>query len=300
MEYDQQPGLIASDVAKTLESFQNLEGLLSKAVGSNDVPEGANLNDFLLQMGNDLTRFKMWVGNQAAHQSGPSSLDYRLREAAHLKQQVIYLLKDIFESLQSAKSLAQDGAPFLEQSQEDGTDKIVQDDDSYFSPDPGEDDKSDCSDSDSNTLPRLSLSTILIDIAEAVDCLLRLSVAIANPAPHDRSRKLGTKPAESLSFYEPYELKDIAHVRNEFPSIANELAVALGMFITRRRQFFECRQAHHERFTSDEETDTYYTGLIQEDTLSENEMSQTMSAHHWFVPNTGQAKAARVWRSPPI
>ncbi|KAH7193853.1 uncharacterized protein B0J16DRAFT_369918 [Fusarium flagelliforme] len=272
MDHDQQPGSIASHVAKTLESFRSLERALSITAGSNYVLEGATLSDFPLQIENNFIRFKMWVGDQAAHQSGPSSLDYRLREADHLRKQVIYLLTDISESLQAATSLAHHSLPSPEQKQEDGKNEILEDDDSQSSfPESGEDDESNFSGSDSDSLSSSGLSTLLTDIGEVVDCLLRLSAAIANPAPHERFRKFGAGPSEDVSFYEP---RDVTYVRDNFPRISGDsIACALGKFITRRRQFFKYR--HHERLASseesmisDKETEICHTELVSETVTS--------------------------------
>ncbi|RBR18820.1 uncharacterized protein FIESC28_05870 [Fusarium coffeatum] len=288
MDHDEKPGLIASHVAKTLESFQNFEGALSKAARSNDVLEGATLNKYLLQTENDFTRFKMWVGNQTAHQSGPSSLDGRLREAAHLQQQVTYLLKGMSESLQTATSLVQDDPSFLVQSQEDGKHEAFQHDDSHScSSDSAESDESDFSVPGSDNLPSSGLPTLLTDIGEVVDCLLRLSVATANPAPHEHFRKPYTKPNEIRYSPSAYERSDIEHVRKRFPSITDDMAKNLAKFITRRHRFFKDLEAHRRELASNRENDKYYTELIQEDAPSDDDMSQTTSAHHWLFAGTG-------------
>lgn len=278
MDHDQQLGSIASLVAKTLQRFRNLQDVLSKPSTSNDGLEGINLNNVLLQTENDFTRFKMWVGNQAALQSGPPSLDYRLREATHLQQQVIYLLEDICESLQTTILLVYDSPSSMEREQQN---EIFQEDE-YSSLGPGEGEKSDFTDLESYEQLRPGLSTASTNIGEAVDCLLRLSVAIANPAPHEHFRKLDTRPSEDNSFY---ELNGIAFVKDEFPGITNELACVLTSIITRRCQFIESRQAHRKSLDSiiapvlsGKDNDTSRTGPIHEDTLSTawtDEMSQT-------------------------
>jgi hypothetical protein len=297
MDHDQQPGLIVSHVAKTLESFQNFEGALSKAAKSSDVSEGAALNEFLLQIENDFTRFKMWVGNHAAHQGGSASLDYRVREAAHLQQQVIYLLEDICESLRAATSLFHDRPPSPEQSQAVGKDDTIQLDDSS-SLGSSEDDEPDFSEE----WPPTSLPTFLTDITEAVDCLLRLSVAIVNPASHQRFRKLVGEPEDS-SFDMP---RDIAYVRKNFPSATTKLANALGRFIARRRHFYICRYVYHEILASgiasafsDKEIDTCHAEVIQEDTLSDSAMSETSYAMSTGHTSAGTDQAASTLKVPP-
>lgn len=295
MDVDQQSGSIASHVTKAILFFRNLQDVLSKPATSTGDLEGATLNDFPLHMENHFARFKMWVGNQAALQSRPFSLDDRLRTAFHLRRQVIYLVKDICDSLQTAISLIRNGPSSLKQ---DRKVQVLQDDNSHSSPpESGESDESDFSDTEPDGQPGSGLSILLTDIGEAIDCLLRLSVAIANPALHDRSRKLGTEPFKSLSLYEPYEPKDIAHVRNQFPSIANELAIALGSFITRRRQSIKNGQAYLGKYWYTD-ADRYDTTLVQKYTLSDAKTSQTTSTHHRLFAGTDQTTS--ILGVPPL
>ena len=48
-------------------------------------------------------RFNVWAGNIGAHQVGRLSLDYRLREASHIKEQVISLLQYLYEIIKDGK-----------------------------------------------------------------------------------------------------------------------------------------------------------------------------------------------------
>jgi len=192
---------------------------------------------FLTQLKNEETRFKIWAGNLGAHQAGRSSLDYRLREAPHLQEQVVYLLRDATESLESAFAIIQPQMSDMVGSgtqKSDGPDDAIEDSDASSFTDSDPDEPS----------PEVQLSTICTDIREATDCLLRLSVAIANPAPHERFRKFG---AVDISYQEPH---DVAHVRNKFPKLSPDMADVLGKSITRRRQFFRYRLAHHEKLAA--------------------------------------------------
>jgi hypothetical protein len=47
----------------------------------------------------EFDRFKIWAGNIAAHRKGRRSLEYRLRDAAHLKDECHNLLKALQSSL---------------------------------------------------------------------------------------------------------------------------------------------------------------------------------------------------------
>lgn len=270
MNEKQQLRTIANHVFKALESFRDLDISLTKLASSSEPANPTNFTDFKTQLENDFLRFKMWAGNQAAHQTGPSSLDHRLREAPHLHEQVIYLLKDICESLQDAISLASEDFPPLDRDGLGGENQEKQNaEPSSHSLNDDDDDDSDFSDLDSNTSPSSGLLTLFADVGEAVDCLLRLSVAIANPAPHERFRKLGAGLDEDVSFYEPH---DIAYVKDKFPHVDDSLAKILGKFITRRRQFFKYRRAHHTRLASnlesDEKADTGRTEIVQKTVAS--------------------------------
>ena len=47
----------------------------------------------------ELGRFRVWLGNVGAHRSGRISLDYRLREAASMRDSVLELLKDLGDNI---------------------------------------------------------------------------------------------------------------------------------------------------------------------------------------------------------
>ncbi|KAF4415353.1 transcription factor Cys6 [Fusarium acutatum] len=158
--------------------------------------------------------------------SGPASLDHRLREAPHIQDQVLYLLRDISESLEDiialipqkehAKGIVdiEDKPGFLPQ----GSESVSED--SFIDSD---------LDDDENNTPKTRLSTLCTDIVEAIDCLLRLSLAIANPASHERFRKLGAGPDKDVSFYEAH---DVRYVQDKFPKISQDLPNVLSKFIT--------------------------------------------------------------------
>lgn len=91
--------------------------------------------------------------------------------------------------------------------------------------------------------PKTELEQISMDLADVVDCLLRLSVAISNPAPHDRFVQ---SLSSETSHFERY---DIEHVQSKFASIDLRLADRLGKAISRRRQYFRYREAHHAKLS---------------------------------------------------
>ena len=53
----------------------------------------------LLDAYNEAGRLRVWAGNLAAHRIGRSSLDHRLRQAGHLRQNIVSLLVDLQKHL---------------------------------------------------------------------------------------------------------------------------------------------------------------------------------------------------------
>lgn len=245
---DQGLGPIARLVHATLRDFRALINAIKS--GQNDTDDLFDAQQFLPSLENELTRFKMWAGNLGAHQAGRASLDYRLREASHLQEQVVYLLRDASDLLQDVLTTIQSRYTFTDINEQQLTEN---------GPDDASEDSFTDSDMDEPS-PETRLSTLCADIREVIDCLLRLSVAIANPAPHERFRKFG---AEDISYREP---TDIAYVRDKFPRLTQEIADVLGKSITRRRQFFRYRLAHHEKLAA---------GLEAPSTTREKDDSQT-------------------------
>ncbi|SPQ22034.1 4d02eded-7eb9-4f7f-9943-741b74605947 [Thermothielavioides terrestris] len=188
----------------------------------------------------------MWAGNLGAHQRGRASLDYRLREAPHLQEQVVYLLKDLSQSLQDAVSMVcrEERRSHLGiGAQPEALDIKQQPLHSSYDPERRSEDSFSGSDDDEAPLQN-GPTELCVDVAEAIDCLLRLSVAIANPAPHERAR---VGDAEDVSIRETY---DIRYVQEKFPMMDPALSGVLGKAITRRRQFFRYREAHHAKLAA--------------------------------------------------
>ncbi|KAG5807197.1 hypothetical protein H9Q74_007891 [Fusarium xylarioides] len=316
MDSNQERMPIAHNVRNVLKLFRTVATTFNHEVDSlDDQVESDSLRELLPTLENENIRFKMWAGNLGAHQSGPASLDHRLREAPHIQEQVIYLLRDISESLEDTIVIIPQKEPqkvnadiwVKLESLPEGSDS----EDSFTDSD---------LDDDGNISPQTRFSTLCTDITEAIDCLLRLSLAIANPAPHERFRKLGAGPDEDISFYEAH---DVRYVQDKFPKISQDLPNVLGKFITRRRQFFKYRESHHAKLAAgvNQETqkDTSRTevvpntvasslpehfkgsGVIDEDSRSDMAMSETSYATSagYLMLEDGEMKPAPPLKVPP-
>jgi hypothetical protein len=177
-------------------------------------------------LNNELGRFRIWAADTEAHARGYNSLDYRLREASHLRGRVIQLLQHLDTVLQEIFDII--------------TGKRVPDDN-----------LSDSDSDDSMYSPRdeeqetTELSQLVSSIPEITTCLMRLSLSARNPAPHDQFTQ---STHISMDHFEAF---DVSHVRTKFPSAEEFLVVRLGKAITRRRQHLRYRRKNRRRLDQD-------------------------------------------------
>jgi hypothetical protein len=90
------------------------------------------------------------------------------------------------------------------------------------------------------------MGQLAVYISNTINCLLRISMVIQKPAPHDRFIKSGRF---DQSFRQPW---DEQHIRDKFANVPEWLVGRLGKAIARRRQFLEYRKVHQERIASQE------------------------------------------------
>ena len=96
---------LASDaIAARCNVCSNLFNQLSDVLRSThpDSPYRIYVTDSAVQ--DEIGRFRVWLGNVGAHRSGRVSLDYRLREAAHMRDSVLDLLKDLEDNINEGQS----------------------------------------------------------------------------------------------------------------------------------------------------------------------------------------------------
>lgn len=149
-------------------------------------------------------------------------------------------------------------------------------------------------DDETSTTEDSELTQIMMDVADIIDCLLRLSISVQNPAPHDRFKAAAST---DTSFY---KVSDIKHVREKFESAEEWLVERLCKAISHRRQYFKYRETHHQKLASGlEDPDTGQStvassiphhletntggvtpsfGVLDEDQRSDTEYSQTSYA----------------------
>jgi hypothetical protein len=92
--------LISERVADCLRAFQDL----STAIAEVNQTQATKYASTLPLFPDEFGRFKVWSGNIGAHRLGRGSLDYRLRDASHLKTRFVDLLNDLHDSLTDGTS----------------------------------------------------------------------------------------------------------------------------------------------------------------------------------------------------
>jgi uncharacterized C2H2 Zn-finger protein len=208
---------IATHIQNCLHGFQDVQSTLtaSEPYRRSKIPPGTVQDAF--------GRFRLWVGNIGAHRRGRASLDYKLREASHIRSRVIELLQSLTSIQREAlEIIAGDRVPWEDLSDSDS------------------DESENRSGASDDELPS-ELAQLTSNMAEVNICLMRLSLAIRNPAPHDQF-KLSTRI--DVSHFETF---DIDHVRGKFPSAPGYLVLRLGRAISRRRQYLRYREDHRKR-----------------------------------------------------
>lgn len=180
----------------------------------------------------ELGRLRVWTANIGAHQTGQSSLDYRLRDASHIRLHIVKLLEDLHQTLKDVKELL--------------------DDDSL---DVASDHSATSVDSDVSIAedPAAELFELHEDLVSIIDCLYRTSMLVRRPARHDF---LTERDPDNIA---RYEFWDIRHVRDKFPKAESKLHRTLGAAITRRRKYLAYRNRHHEKLGKQMETTDHPT-----------------------------------------
>ena len=157
-------------------------------------------------------RLCMWAANIGAHQTGQSSLDFRLRDSLHIRQQIIKLLDQIPKTLLEVK------------------DAVVESDD--------EDIESLGESQSEDEDPQTQTQQLRESVATTINCLFEMSMLVRKPAQRDH--RMGSNKAD-VAYFEPF---DRNHVRDKFPRADEWLIARLGQAITRRRQYLRYRERH--------------------------------------------------------
>ena len=157
----------------------------------------------------ELGRLRIWAANIGAHQTGCSSLDFRLRDASNVRAQIVKLLESLLRKLQDTRvALAEN-----ENDDVEVVDELI---------DLGE--------------AKTEIQELQEGLATIVDCLFQMSMLVRKPAPHDLRH--GSKDAEVAAF----EQYDYNYVRGKYPRADDALVKRLSNAITLRRKYLVYRE----------------------------------------------------------
>jgi hypothetical protein len=194
--------VLSSRVNNCLKLFKNLITNDGLSRYHDEVP--ANLWQ------DELGRFRVWAANIGAHQVDQSSLDYRLRDASHIRDQISSLLVALQGTIKYLEEVVAENPNDYEEefSDGEGTTEVQQ---------------------------------IYSGLVDNINCLFRMSMLIRKPARHDR---LLNFEKQDVVIYEQF---DQQHVREKFPHANRVVSDRLGNAISRRRADLKYRERHHKK-----------------------------------------------------
>lgn len=219
---------IARQGVACLTAFKTLESHLKSRDDLQSLVSSHELSD-------ELGRFKVWAGNIGALQSGPSSLDSRLKDASHVREAIVRLLQDLSQALSEACAIASG-------ERDSRTESDLQEPDLEFSSDSSISAAS--SDDSDGRAPKSEFRELFLSVIDSVTALLKLSIVIRHASPRDRYAKSAKLSAIDDSY-------DIGHVWQKFPHARSQtwLVDRLGKAVARRRQHLRYCQMHREKMS---------------------------------------------------
>ncbi|KAL8723101.1 MAG: hypothetical protein Q9181_007356 [Wetmoreana brouardii] len=171
-------------------------------------PEGLYIQDWEDERG----RLRMWAANIGAHQTGQSSLDFRLRDSSHIQKQINKLLNELHQRLDDGRTIVADGEDSDVESIEDSSSEAE--------------------------APQTETQRLRRNIAKIINCLFEMSILVRKPAQYDI--RVGSRQDDVTE----YEWADQRHVKDKFPRADERLTLRLARAITRRRKYLKYRERH--------------------------------------------------------
>lgn len=315
----------------------------------------------------ELGRLRVWSGNIGAHQTGQSSLDYRLRDASHLRDETTRLLRRLLQVLRdvvevtneddeeglSFKIEDDEGSPEIEIKGGQGDPGIKIEDD-WGPPGIGTKDNNGSSgvtelqqsqvsqnaagvtkkdggiqikgedgsgmaevtnkyeeeldvdvEYDDESSGITDMQQLYQSIADTLNSLFQISMAIRSPADHDRLLNIRTKDD---SYFEPWARQ---HVSHKYPDVEDVLISRLSKAMARQKAILKYRERHRAKLgkglfedietTSTKLSETVATELAPDhdhlqflDTASNSGLSQTS-----YATSLMETKMATSIPNPP-
>ncbi|RJE20796.1 hypothetical protein PHISCL_06865 [Aspergillus sclerotialis] len=255
------------------EKFAECEELFTNIVSSAKCLELYENNVPHSLWEDELGRFRVWAGNVGAHQRDQESLDYRLRDASHIKDQIIRQLSQLFGVLNDLQ--IEPAELLLEERSDNGSD--VSDDEVLQS----------------------GIWSIYNSLVDCINSLNQMSLLARNPTPRDQL--VGIKVKDIA----PFRVYDRQHASNKYPHADAGIVDRLGSIISNCRAVIKYRQTKYAKLggapsyrNTGASPSTVYgrdpTETGAHDTPSESDSSATSNAHIL------QQEAQKNWDGPNL
>ncbi|KAJ5985298.1 hypothetical protein N7522_012494 [Penicillium canescens] len=190
----------------------------------------------------ELGRLRVWASNIGAHQTGQSSLDYRLRDASHLKDETIKILQRTLQVLLNLREVIEEGED--EPYHEGG---FSGDSDMEF-------------ESEGNEMTDVQL--LYQSLRNNINLLFQITMAIRKPADHDRLVRMKIKHA---SFFEPWAQQHISH---KFPGAEDNTIRRLSAAMAKQKAVLKYFERHRAKLGK---------GLLNHGDAESNFLSETVA-----------------------
>ncbi|EEA19561.1 hypothetical protein TMatcc_009696 [Talaromyces marneffei ATCC 18224] len=227
----------------------------------------------------ELGRLRVWSGNIGAHQTGQSSLDYRLRDASHLREETTRLLSRLLHIFQDVAEVIN------ENDDEEALEIEIEDDD--------------------ETKDMTEVQQLYQSIADTINSLFQISMAIRRPADHDRLLNIRVKDD---SFFEPWARQ---HVSQKYPDAGDALISRLGRAMARQKAILKYRERHRAKlgkglFGDVETTSTRLSETVATEIAPDNDQlhfldtaSNSGLSHTSYATSLMESKLAASIPKPP-
>ncbi|KAL8978858.1 MAG: hypothetical protein Q9205_005660 [Flavoplaca limonia] len=236
---------------------------------------GKNPTSFLLinAWQDELGRLRIWAANVGAHQTNQSSLDYRLRDSSHIREQIFKLLDKLMKRLHEAGNAINGEGDDLEGSEVESLDGSVSDDEGL----------------------QTDVHHLQSSVATLITCLFQMSMLVRKPAQHDI--RIGSREIEVAAF----EAFDKNHVRDKYPKAEDFIVSRLGSGLTRRRKYLRYRERHALKLKQGinavaEVNDDANSGIVLSETLATDVQDWNVK----FDDNASQSGFSRTSYAPTL
>lgn len=176
----------------------------------------------------ELGRLRVWAANIGIHQTGETSLDYRLRDASHIKNETVRLLQRFQGLLNDLDDLAE-GGERVSTDDDNGNETIAE-----FQQKLRESD-------DYNST---EAQDIYQNMVELINHLYQMSIAIRQPAKHDQ---LVARSIDRSYF----EYRAQQHVYDKYPHADSYLVARIGAAMAKQKAILKDRERHHMKPTQE-------------------------------------------------